>query len=146
MHLSDAPISFLKTMNWYHLNSPATPSAFPPMLRPTKPYVPRLGGDVMIFFNETLSSPFFAGRLSYSVNISKEIVSFCALAHCESHVQDQQGCSDHQCRYKRTHNDVLTGGLRRAAGENIGVRKRGGPPTICGLEIRIFAQGAIVCA
>jgi hypothetical protein len=68
MHLSDAPISFFfKTIKRHHLNSPATPSAFPPMLRPTKPYVPRLGGDVMIFFNDTLSSPFFAGRLSYSV-------------------------------------------------------------------------------
>ena len=56
IHSRNAPIT--RTVKKRHLNSPLTPSGFPPMFRPTKPYVPRLAGDVKIFFNPTLSRPF----------------------------------------------------------------------------------------
>ena len=78
IHSRNAPIT--RTVKKRHLNSPLTPSGFPPMFRPTKPYVPRLAGDVKIFFNPTFSSPFFAGLLSYSVMHSLDMVSCCACA------------------------------------------------------------------
>jgi len=124
IHSRNAPIT--RTVKKRHLNSPLTPSGFPPMFRPTKPYVPRLAGDVKIFFNPTLSSPFFAGLLSYSVIYISEMVSCCALAERQNDAGDIEDHEDSRSR------KVWDAEVWKA--------------TICGLHVWVFAQGAIVCA